>query len=76
MLFARRRTKRETRVIKALTARADMSGHDLSVTTGMSAGSLYPILMGLEEGGRITSRWEVETPRPDGSPRRRLYALP
>lgn len=76
MFFTRRRQKHETLVIEALSACADMTGGEISRATGMGIGRLYPVLMRLEDLGRITSRWESETPRPDGPPRRRFYALP
>lgn len=76
MLFARRRNKHEKLVIDALSACADMTGGEISKATGLWVGSLYPVLMRLEDSGAIMSRWETETPRPDGPPRRRFYALP
>ncbi len=76
MLFARRRNKHEKLVTDALSACADMTAGEISRATGMGTGSLYPVLMRLEEAGTITSRWESETPRPEGPPRRRFYALP
>jgi DNA-binding PadR family transcriptional regulator len=76
MLFARRRIRNETLVVEALSARDDMTGNEIAKATGLWVGSLYPALMRMEQSGRITSRWETETPRPDGSARRRLYALP
>ena len=76
MLFARRKQGHETLVINALASCADMTGGEISRAVGLGIGRLYPVLMRLEEHGRITSRWETETPRPEGPPRRRFYALP
>ena len=76
MLFARRRIRNETLVIKVLSAREEMTGGEIAKATGLWVGSLYPALMRMERNGRITSRWETGTPRPDGSARRRFYALP
>lgn len=76
MLFARRRTKHETLVIEALSARDDMTGGEIAKATGLWVGSLYPALIRMEQSGRITSRWETDTLRPDGPARRRFYALP
>lgn len=41
----------------------------------ISSGSLYPILMRLENDGFISSKWEEEDPRDLGRPRRRLYRI-
>lgn len=76
MLFARRRTRDETLVFEALSTCDDMTGGELSRATGVWVGTLYPVLMRMERSGRITSRWETRTPRPEGPPRRRFYALP
>ena len=40
--------------------------------TGRPAGSVYPILARLEEGGWVSSRWDDDVRR---GPRRRLYEL-
>ncbi|MFZ3481864.1 hypothetical protein [Sphingomonas sp. 3-13AW] len=76
MIFARHRDVREKLVFDALSARADMTGGELSRVTGVRVGNLYPVLMRLEYSGRITSRWETKTPRAEGPLRRRFYALP
>ena len=48
-------------------------GYDLSRETGLKSGTLYPILIRLEEQGWLEARWEEE-PAP-GKPRRHLYRL-
>jgi DNA-binding PadR family transcriptional regulator len=40
--------------------------------TGRPAGSIYPILARLEEGGWVSSHWDEDVKR---GPRRRLYTL-
>lgn len=40
--------------------------------TGRPAGSVYPILARLEEGGWVSSHWDEDAKR---GPRRRLYEL-
>jgi PadR family transcriptional regulator PadR len=48
-------------------------GYDLGRETGVQAGSLYPILMRLEDRGQLEARWEAGA-RP-GRPARHLYRL-
>jgi DNA-binding PadR family transcriptional regulator len=48
-------------------------GYDLSRETGLKSGTLYPILMRLEQQGWLEAEWEAE-PAP-GRPRRHLYRL-
>ena len=48
-------------------------GYDLSRTTGLKSGTLYPILLRLEGAKWLSSRWEEVAPREVGRPRRRLY---
>ena len=48
-------------------------GYDLSTETGLPSGTLYPILVRLEERGFLESKWE---PSPEaGRPPRHLYRL-
>lgn len=48
-------------------------GYDLSEQTGLSSGTLYPILMRLSDRGMVESKWE---PSPhQGRPPRKLYRL-
>jgi DNA-binding PadR family transcriptional regulator len=48
-------------------------GYDLSRETGLKSGTLYPILIRLEQQGWLDAQWEDE-PAP-GKPRRHLYRL-
>lgn len=48
-------------------------GYDLARETGLKSGTLYPILMRLEQQGWLEATWEDE-PAP-GRPRRHLYRL-
>jgi DNA-binding PadR family transcriptional regulator len=69
-----RRSPQTLLVLEAfLAARASWQyGYDISRATGVKSGTLYPILMRLEEGGLLRSRWEAaET----GRPPRHLYQL-
>lgn len=48
-------------------------GYRLSQLTGLKSGTLYPLLIRLEEQGFLESRWQ-ETERP-GRPPRHVYRL-
>ena len=48
-------------------------GYDLSEQTGLSSGTLYPILMRLSERGMLESKWEPS--EHEGRPPRKLYRL-
>lgn len=48
-------------------------GYDLSQLTGLSSGTLYPILMRLSDRGLLESRWKPSPER--GRPPRHLYRL-
>jgi DNA-binding PadR family transcriptional regulator len=48
-------------------------GYDLSKETGLKSGSLYPILMRLEDRGFLESGWR-DSPEP-GRPPRHTYRL-
>ena len=50
-------------------------GYEISQQTGLKSGTLYPILLRLEEAGWFVSRWETVDPSAVGRPRRRLYRL-
>ena len=45
-------------------------GYEVAKATGLASGTLYPILMRLEERGLLTARWELGPGRP-----RHLYRL-
>ncbi len=46
-------------------------GYDLGQEVGLKAGSLYPILIRLDERGLLESTWEQDPPR--GRPARHMY---
>ena len=48
-------------------------GYELSLETGLKAGTLYPVLARLADRGWLDARWE--TPGPPGRPPRHLYRL-
>lgn len=53
----------------------EMSGAQIARLTELASGTLYPILLRLEAGGWVQSRWEKEDPHELGRPRRRLYRI-
>jgi hypothetical protein len=50
-------------------------GLEVGKTAGLPSGSIYPLLMRLEQAGWLTSDWEDVDPKAAGRPRRRLYQL-
>jgi PadR family transcriptional regulator PadR len=48
-------------------------GYDLMTRTGLKSGSLYPILIRLDERGFLEASWEKDGP--PGRPPRHLYRL-
>lgn len=48
-------------------------GYDLSEQTGLSSGTLYPILMRLSDREMVESKWEPS--QHEGRPPRKLYRL-
>jgi PadR family transcriptional regulator PadR len=55
--------------------REGRSGAELAKETGISSGTLYPLLQRLEHAGWVTSAWEGINPTEAGRPRRRFYTL-
>lgn len=53
----------------------ELCGADLLDQIGLASGTLYPILMRLEEARWLTSRQEDVEPSRVGRPRRRLYRI-
>lgn len=51
------------------------SGADLTKSTGVASGTLYPILFRLEKAGWFESEWEKGDPSKLGRPRKRLYRI-
>jgi PadR family transcriptional regulator PadR len=69
-----------TQTIKVLAAlmsskETEMSGAEIGRQTELSSGTLYPILLRLEEAGWLKSHWETEDPHELGRPRRRFYQV-
>jgi DNA-binding MarR family transcriptional regulator len=52
-----------------------LSGADISRSTGVASGTLYPILYRLERLGWLQSEWEEGIPAALGRPRKRLYTV-
>jgi PadR family transcriptional regulator PadR len=64
------------KVIDALMASGhELSGAEIGRTTKLASGTLYPILMRLEQDDWLQSRWEAEDPHVLGRPRKRLYRV-
>jgi len=55
--------------------RDDVSGADISRATKLPSGTLYPILVRLEQAHWLESSWEIEDPHELGRPRRRFYRI-
>jgi len=53
----------------------ELAGSEILKRTGLSSGTLYPLLMRFETAGLLKSRWEDADPRAVGRPRRRFYLL-
>ena len=51
------------------------SGADISRSTNVGSGTLYPLLARLEQAGWLRSEWEVVDPSEVGRPRRRFYKI-
>jgi PadR family transcriptional regulator PadR len=72
----KRKLSPQSRTILAamLDRRSEWShGYDLSQETGVSSGTIYPLLMRLEEGGFLETQW-LE-PSESGRPPRHAYRL-
>ncbi len=50
-------------------------GLELCKAAGMRSGSVYPLLMRLEQQGWLSSDWEQADPHKEKRPRRRFYQL-
>jgi PadR family transcriptional regulator, regulatory protein PadR len=73
---APRMTTQTLAVLAALMdSKRELAGADLAKGTKLKSGTLYPILLRLEEAGWLQSRWEQATASDLGRPRRRLYKL-
>jgi len=72
-----RLTTQTLKVLGVLMSRkqGEFSGADIARTTQLASGTLYPILLRLEQAGWAASRWEDGDPRELGRPRRRFYKV-
>ena len=52
-----------------------LSGIEISRSTGLASGTLYPLLFRMEEAGWLESEWEDVVPTEVKRPRRRLYRI-
>ncbi len=68
-------TAQTAAVLDMLIANPDSSGADIVRATGLKTGTLYPILMRLEEAGWLGSHWEEGVPAQLGRPRKRFYSV-
>lgn len=70
-------TTQTLKVLAILMSRTqdEMSGAEIARSTKLASGTLYPILLRLEEAGWVESRWEAEAPQELGRPRRRFYKI-
>jgi PadR family transcriptional regulator PadR len=70
-------TSQTLRVFSAIMGAGgrELSGAEISRETRLASGTLYPMLMRLEQCGWLTSRWEIEDPQVLGRPRRRYYRV-
>lgn len=75
MARTRRPSPQTVAVLHDLAQRGDewTHGYDLCARLGIAAGTLYPILMRLNERGLLEAMWESDPPR--GRPSRHLYRL-
>lgn len=62
-------------VLDALLQNPGACGSELTRITRLSSGSLYPILIRLEQAGWLSSEWEQQLPTELGRPRRRNYTV-
>jgi PadR family transcriptional regulator len=63
------------KVLGALMSPIQASGAEIGRTTNIPSGTLYPILLRLEDAGWVESEWETADPTELERPRRRLYRI-
>lgn len=68
-------TQQTLKVLDAIFSHPNTSGAEIGKRTKLASGTLYPILLRLEEAGLLSSEWEVEDPQTLGRPRRRFYRV-
>jgi DNA-binding PadR family transcriptional regulator len=55
--------------------RDELSGAEIGRVAKLASGTLYPILIRLEQAKWLESRWETDDPKALGRPRRRFYRV-
>jgi PadR family transcriptional regulator PadR len=72
--FMRRPSSQTWRVLEAMATEPVtwFHGYELSRTTGLASGTLYPILIRLAERGWLEARWDDA---PESGPRRHLCRI-
>src|SRR5580765_5290533 len=76
-----RMTLQTLRVLKVFldafneSVRMELAGADIMRQGDIASGTMYPILLRLEDAGWLTSRWEAQKAEDLGRPRRRFYKL-
>jgi PadR family transcriptional regulator PadR len=72
-----RLTEQTLRVLGAILSCGleEVSGAEIATATNLASGTLYPILLRLEQAKWLDSRWENESPQELKRPRRRLYKV-
>lgn len=55
--------------------KAEMSGREIGRKVNLPSGTVYPILLRLQDAGWLKSRWEDVDPKEAGRPRRRFYTI-
>lgn len=70
-----RLTPQTARVLDCLVRLGEQSGADLGRQTNLKSGTLYPLLLRLEQAGWVRSAWETADPRQLGRPRKRFYQI-
>jgi PadR family transcriptional regulator PadR len=77
MVSGPRITTSVLKVVSAMLAdpAVERYGLDLMQDTGLASGTLYPIMIRLQEAGWVESYWEDIDPVAEGRPSRRYYRL-
>ena len=70
-----RLTLQTLKVLGTLAPGNELSGADIRRASKLATGTVYPILLRLEDAGWVTSRWEEIDPKEAGRPQRRFYRL-
>lgn len=54
---------------------AEMSGREIGAKVKLPSGTVYPILLRMQDAEWLTSQWEDIDPKEEGRPRRRFYKM-